>query len=157
YRAPAVLTVNAGRGSAWTDPLEFTSAGDWFNESDASYDVQTNPVTGLDVDLSGSAATPRRNPMFKIRQWRSVNAPATVGLEAATLAKDAGYHADVKPVTRAYLAQDLLWYSTTESNAAITSPDVGSAGTPSPSGSTPGRLGNAALVNAGDVVSFPVT
>jgi hypothetical protein len=46
----------------------------------------------------------------------------------ATLTNGVDYRADVKPISRAHFAKDLLWQSTLEAAAAVTAPDVGSAG-----------------------------
>ncbi len=78
-------------------------------------------------------------------------------LEGAALATDIDYRADVKPVSRAHFASDLLWHSTLDSTAAVTSPDVGSPGAVNGgAGFTAGRYGNgASITSPSSNVSFP--
>ena len=42
--------------------------------------------------------------------------------------RNVGYVADVKPLSRASFARDLLWHSTLQDAAAVTAPDVGTGG-----------------------------
>jgi hypothetical protein len=81
YRLPDTLTINAGKGSPWLDLDERTSAGDFFNESEAAYALEISPSLGLDFDISGTVANPRYKPFFEVRQWRSVTDPPSVTLE----------------------------------------------------------------------------
>lgn len=122
YRAPDGLSFAVGSG--WN---ENTADGDFFNESEAAYTVNFAPGAGLTFDMNGSSAT-RRQPFLKIRQWRSLQDPS-VSLESASLTNDVHFRADVKPISRAHFAQDLLWHSTLQNAAAVTAPDVGSAAT----------------------------
>jgi hypothetical protein len=126
YRGPDTLTVTVGTG--WTDGAENTAGADLFNESEALYTLQMSPVSGLSFDIS-AGATPRFKPFFKIRQWRSLGAPSTVTLEGTTLLKDVNYRADVKPVPRAFFKSQVRFYSTLQSAAVVTTPDIGTAGT----------------------------
>ena len=156
YRAPATPTINGGKGSQWQDAAENTSAvGDFYNESEAAYAFNLNPITGLDFDIDGLATT-RYAPFLKIRQWRSFSEAPLVSLEGASLAKNVDYRAAVKPVTRAHFSEE-SWYSTFESAAATSTPAVGS--TTSVSGSisfVPARYGNGAQIDAnGDTIQFP--
>ena len=93
----------------------------FFNESEAAYALDFDPSSGLTFDVDG-APTTRYHPFFKIRQWRSLQDPVTVTLEAVALTNDAEYKADVKPISRAHFAQDLLWHSTLENAVAICKP-----------------------------------
>lgn len=104
YRNPGVLTIAAG--SIWQDPVENTAAGDAFNEAESAYALDMNPVSGLDFSLDGTVSNPRRRPFFKIRQWRSVQAPATIVLQGQTLVRDRDYVADVKPIAYAVFCND---------------------------------------------------
>ncbi len=147
-----------GVGSAWNDPSENTASDD-FNESEAAYTLTFNPAAGLTFDIDGGTTT-RYHPFFKIRQWRSLQDPSTVTLEGVALANDVDYRADVKPVARAQFAQGLNWHSTFENAAAVTGPDIGTAGTVNGTTSfvptVPNRYGQAALFDAvGENVTFP--
>jgi uncharacterized repeat protein (TIGR01451 family) len=159
YRSPAALAITPGRGAVWQDPAENTSASDAFNEAEAAYVLDINPVGGLDFSLSGSPSLPRRRPFFKVRQWRSADPPSTLLLQGQTLVRDRDYVADVKPLSRAHFAQDLLWYSTLQDAAAVTSPDVGTGGTVTgadfPAGQ--GRFGDAVRFDLdGENVAVPI-
>ena len=49
-------------------------------------------------------------------------------LQSVSLRQGSGFQADVKPISRAHFAQDVLLHNTLESQAAVdTSPDIGSA------------------------------
>ncbi len=132
YRSLA-MPYNVTAGSQWQDASENTAAGgDFFNESEGAYVFNLNPATGLTFDLDGSGAAPRYKPFLKVRQWRSFGAPASMTLEGATLRRNQGYSADVKPVTRAHFAQDVTYHATLESALIFTSsPQAGD-----PAGST---------------------
>jgi hypothetical protein len=156
YRGPDVLSAFAA-GGGWFDASENTSAvgPDYFNESEAAYDLTLDPVNGLTFDMNG-ATTPRRKPFFKIRQWRSFVDYPTVTLEGTRLVKNVDFRADLKPVARAHYASMLVWHSTLESAAAVTSPDIGPAGTSSGTTYVAARYGNGALVDQDtDVITFP--
>ncbi len=145
-------------GGGWFDPNENTSSpSDFFNESEAAYSLDFDPAAGLEFDIDGGA-TIRYQPTFKIRQWRSLNAPGTVTLENATLVRDVDYRADVQPVSRSPFHRDLLWHSTLQDAASVnTTPDVGSAGSLA-GGVTfePARFGEGARTSAsGDWIAMP--
>jgi hypothetical protein len=155
YRGPDTLSVTVGSG--WFDADENTvSASDFYNESEGVYLLTCDPAAGLTFDINGGATT-RYHPFFKIRQWRSLQDPSSVTLEGVPLTNDSSYKADVKPLSRAHFAQNLTWSSTLQSAAAVTSPDVGSAG--AIGGTTDflaGRFGNGARFDAdGEYLSFP--
>jgi hypothetical protein len=158
YRAPASLAVAIG--SAWNDLSENTST-DNFNESEAAYTLTFDPTqasVGLQFDISGSVASPRYKPFFKIRQWRSMADPPSVRVEGVTLTNDVDFKADVKPVARAHFAQDLMWYSTLQNGPAVTAPNVGTGGSvigaDFPAGL--GRFGEGARFDLdGEYVSLP--
>jgi hypothetical protein len=142
YRTPDSLSFTIGSG--WN---ENPADPDFFNESEAAYTVDFAPGTGLTFDMNGSS-TARYKPFFKIRQWRSLQDPS-VSLESVPLTNDVHFRADVKPLSRAHFAQDVLWSSTLQAAAAVTAPDVGSAATVN--GTTTfvaGRYGNGALFDA---------
>jgi hypothetical protein len=159
YRTPATPTINAGKGSQWQDASENTGTlGDFYNESEAAYVFNLDPGLGLDFGLNG-ASTTRYSPFLKIRQWRSAFAPQSISVGGVTKSRNVDYKADVKPVARAHIAQDLRWHSTLQDSAAVdTTPDVGSPG--SVSGLAAGdfvaaRYGNGARVsNSGQYVAF---
>ncbi|MGD8897286.1 MAG: LamG domain-containing protein, partial [Acidobacteriota bacterium] len=147
---------NTTLGSPWNDPDENT-AFDKFNEAEGAYLFTLDPSNGLRFTMDGST-TARFVPFFKIRQWRSLAPPATIAFDPddfggpqspITLVRDVDYRADVKPVSRAPFADDLLWHSTLENAAAVTSPDVGTGGavggTASPA---TGRYGQGYLFDA---------
>lgn len=123
YRSPDALAVTIGSG--WN---ENSADADFFNESEGAYTLDLDTANGLVFDMNGSVI-PRRQPFFKIRQWRSLQKPTAVTLEGAALTPDQDYRADVKPVSRAHFASQLLWHSTLHSAAEVTTPDVGSPGT----------------------------
>ena len=149
-------------GSGWFHPSENTvGPSDFFNESEGVYTLDFDMSAGLNFDIDGGLGAPpiRYSPFFKIRQWRSFQDPETVTLEGTTLSNDGDFKADLKPVARAHFAQDLLWHSTLQNAAAVTSPDVGPAGTVMGAVTfVKGRYGDGAQVSAIDeIVSFPTT
>jgi hypothetical protein len=156
YRSPDTLTVSVGSG--WTDPSENTSGGDLFNESEAAYTLNLNPGTGLTFTIHGSTAT-RYHPFFKIRNWRSMGSSpsVTVTPPGAALVKDVDYRADLKPLSQAHYANIEAWSSTLENAAAVTTPDIGAAGTASGSiAFVAARYGQGARIVAnGDTITFP--
>jgi uncharacterized repeat protein (TIGR01451 family) len=104
YRLPSSLTMS--QGSLWVDAAENTLLGEPFNEAEAAYVLNTDPVNGLDFSFDGSATSPRLQPFFKIRQWRSLQEPATVVLQGAALVKGRDFTASVKPVAHAVFCAD---------------------------------------------------
>jgi len=161
YQTPDNLALPAPpvAGAGWFDPAESTvSPSDFFNEKEAAYALDFDPITGLTFDMDG-ATTPRYHPFLKIRQWRSLAPPSTITLEGVTLTRDVDFRADLMPISRASMQQDLLWYSTLQNPAAVTSPDVGSAGSLVGGISFgPARLGDGARVNAsGDWIAVPTS
>ncbi len=157
---PAAPTAGGG----WFHPSENTAGpSDFYNESEAVYALEFDMANGLTFDIDGGLGTPgtpiRYEPFFKIRQWRSFQDPAMVTLEGTTLNNDAEFKTDLKPVSRAHFAQDLLWHSSLQDAAAVTSPDVGSAGTVMGTVTfVKGRYGDGAQVSAiNEIISFPTT
>jgi uncharacterized repeat protein (TIGR01451 family) len=151
YRFPAVLAVS--KGSPWVDAAENTVAGtDFFNESEAVYPLDLDPVQGLDFDfdVGGSPAQPRYSSFFKIRQWHALGPPRQILFGGRTLTRHVDYQADVKPLSRAPWAPRLLWHCSVEGTAGpgdCTAPDVGIAlggGGQNGVGFVPGRYGKAA-------------
>ena len=120
------ITINAGKGLAWSDTVENTAAGtDWFNEAEAVYPLELHQTLGLDFDLDGS--TRRYSPFFKIRGWRSFVETPTVTLEGVALRNNVDYKAAVKPFAKAYV-REILWYSSLDNAGFITSAGIGSPG-----------------------------
>ncbi|MCG6922941.1 MAG: LamG domain-containing protein, partial [Acidobacteria bacterium] len=161
YRTPAVPTINGGKGSQWQDAGENTSAaGDFFNEAEAAYIFDMDSALGLDFDISGSVASPRYQPFFKIRGWRALGALAgTVTLNGTTLTRDADYKSDVKPVSRAHFANRLSFHSTLQDATALSAPDLGQPGGAANNGAfVAARYGNGFQVSAnGDYAAVPIT
>ena len=164
YRGPDDLAtpVALAAGSGWFHPSENTvGPSDFFNESEGVYTLDFDMTNGLNFDIDGGLGAPpvRHAPFFKIRQWRSLQDPATVTLEGVTLANDADYRADVKPLSRVYAGQDPIWYSTLQETTAISPPDIGSVGiimgTPT---YVPARYGQGARFDGvSDVIRFDAT
>ncbi len=126
YRGPDSLSINIG--GPWNDVDENTGSDD-FNESEAAYLLTFDMTNGLDIQIDG-ATTNRFHPFFKIRQWRSLQDPPSVTLQAVPLTTGVDYQADVKPISRGHFAQDLLWHSTLQDLPSLdTTPDVGTPGT----------------------------
>jgi hypothetical protein len=156
YRTPDVLSIT--NGDHWNDANEHTSADD-FNEAEGVYTLETDASGRLTFDIDGNSEE-RRGPAFKIREWRSLESNPTVTLESNPLAKGVDYRADVKPVTLAPFAQELIWYTTMQNATRITGPDVGSAGAINngPLTYSPGKYGMGALINgANQSVTFDNT
>jgi len=122
------------------------------DSSPSNLDGQLGSTTGSDANdpIWSSGYWPiRHKPMFKIRNYHQNSKPSSVTLEGASLVEGTDYNVDYKPVSDAYFADELTWASTLESSGAVTSPDVGSAGTVGGTASfTSGKYGNGALVDA---------
>jgi uncharacterized repeat protein (TIGR01451 family) len=102
YRNPDTFTIVAGVGGGWFDPAEnTTSPADFFNEAENAYTLELDPAQGVRFAIDGALVT-RRKPFFKMRHWRSLEPPATVSLDGATLTRNVHYLADVKPISRAH-------------------------------------------------------
>ena len=159
YRVPDRLTI--GIGGNWTHASENTGAGDDFNESEVAYVMEADPSMDptLRVDIDGGGGATRYAPFFKIREWRSLQSP-TVTLQASPLAQGVDFQSDVKPVSRSYFADELLWHSTAQNAAAwTTTPDVGTGGFASGAITyVPGRYGNGVNMPANsETLSFPTS
>ena len=153
YRGPDALSVSVG--GPWNAGNQNTASDD-FNEAEAAYLLTFDMGNGLTFDIDGGT-TPRFAPFFKIREWQSVQSP-TVTLEGTALTEGTDFQADVKPVSRAHFAQDVLLHNTLQSTGAVdTNPDIGSAG--AVAGTTTfvaGRYGNGARFDAiNEVITFP--
>jgi hypothetical protein len=149
FRSPSAIT-GLGPGAQWQDASENTSAGgDFFNESEAAYVFDLDPTTGLTFDIDGGATT-RYAPFFKIRGWRALAVPETVTVEGVTKTLNVEFRADVKPVTRAYSAEELRWHCTLEASTSCSGAnlDVGQVGSTFSVSIVPGRYGNGALVDS---------
>jgi hypothetical protein len=154
YRGPDPLSA-IGPGNGWN---ENPADADFFNESEAVYTLDLNPSTGLTFDMNGSVTT-RYSPFFKIRQWRSLTTPATITVEGVTKNRDVDFRADVKPVSRAFFAKDVLWHSTLQVALAVTTNvDIGSPGVSNGVSYVAARYGQGANITANNqYISFPVT
>jgi uncharacterized delta-60 repeat protein len=126
YRTPDSLSISVG--GPWLHASESTGGGDDFNETEAAYVLTMDPALGLRFDLDG-LAIPRRDPVFKIRQWRSFSDPPSVTLEGAPLSNDVSFKADVKPIARAHRTNILAWHCTLETGTSCTPPDLDVGGT----------------------------
>ncbi len=157
FRGPSALTTLVG--GPWQSASENTGGGDDFNEAEAAYPLTLDPALGLRFRIDGSVATPRYSPFFKIRQWRSLGGAPSVTLQGTPLAAGVDYRAAVKPVSRAHLARDLAWHSTLQDGAAVTSPDIGGAGSVVGAPAfVAARYGNGASISAStQYVAFPTT
>ena len=134
HRLPHAGQPGITTGLSWQDADENT-ASDNFNEAEAAYLFSLDAALGLRFTMNGSV-TNRFAPFFKIRRWRAFPPPATITFDpdaggaapSVTLVRNVGYVADVKPLSRASFARDLLWHSTLQDAAAVTAPDVGTGG-----------------------------
>ncbi|MEA3356816.1 MAG: LamG-like jellyroll fold domain-containing protein, partial [Patescibacteria group bacterium] len=118
----------------------FDSSGTAYIEGDRFTYTGTTGTTFTGIPSSGEdsvighadnsvvSAMNRHKPNFKLRKYRLNNKPSTVTLEGSSLTEGTDYNIDYKPVSDAYFADELLWASTLENEAAVTSPDIGSAG-----------------------------
>ncbi|HUW21054.1 MAG TPA: LamG-like jellyroll fold domain-containing protein, partial [Candidatus Bathyarchaeia archaeon] len=91
----------------------------------------------------------RHKPNFKIRNYRQNSKPSSVTMEGASLVEGTNYNVDYKPVSDAYFADELTWYSTLESSAAVTSPDIGTGASNTGATYIVGKYGNGAYFDAG--------
>jgi len=149
YRNPDALNVTVGTG--WN---ENPADGDFFNESEGAYTLDLDPSSGLAIGMDGASAT-RFQPFVKIRQWRSLADPPTVTLDSAALVNELDFRADVKPVSRAHFASDLIWYSTMQDSTEVATPHVGTGGTVTNADFVAGRYGGAVRFDAGgEFISF---
>lgn len=83
------------------------------------------------------------NPSFKFSAWLDLTEPKSATLEGVQLYKGIDYRASIKPVSIAYWAQDLTWYSTMENAAALTTtPDIGSAASANTATFVPAKYGS---------------
>lgn len=119
YQTPDPLAV-ISPGAGWDE----NGDANFFHEGEAAYGFDLDPSLGLTFDIHGDV-TPRYSPFFKIRQWRSLREPDDVTLNGIPLTNGLHYKADVKPVSDADFAADILFHTTLESFAAVTSPDIG--------------------------------
>ncbi|MBU1110703.1 LamG domain-containing protein, partial [Patescibacteria group bacterium] len=95
----------------------------------------------------------RHKPMYKIRKYQLNDKPSSVTMEGSGLTEGTDYNVDYVPISDAYFADELLWYSSCESISAISTPDVGttySTATIESDDIVPGKYGNGFRVNASD-------
>jgi len=129
---------------------------DQYNEAEGYYTVDAED-SRVNLDIDGGTYT-RHDPGFKIRSYRENSLPGAVTLEGRNLVEGSDYNAAYKPFTSAYFADELTWYSTLDSSTAVTSPDIGTAGTVNNADFVAGKYGNGARFDAdGEYVSVSVT
>ena len=112
-----------------------------------------HPTNGLTFDISGGLGPDRLNPVFKIRQWRSLDDAVPAMLEGVGLTPGVDFRSVVKPISRAFFGE-ILWSSTLEDAGAVTSPEVGSAGTVNGVAFVEGKHGRGASFSPGTDISF---
>jgi hypothetical protein len=157
------ITVDSTTGFP-SSGFAFIAGGDKYTYTGTTATTFTGiPSTGNSgivghADNSVVASMNRHNPFYKLRSWRNLTVPQTITLEGNQLQIDRDYLASLKPVSSALWTQDILWYSTLQSSDAITSPNIGSAG--STNGTVAylaGKYGNGIELNAtSERVSFPI-
>ncbi|MFC1790241.1 DUF2341 domain-containing protein [Patescibacteria group bacterium] len=135
-----------------------------FNDNDTATETLSGiPATGensIIAHASGSvvAMSNRHQPMVKIRQYRENTRPSQVTMEGVGLVEGTDYNVDYKPITDAHFADELVWFSTFESSAATTSPDVGTGDSVNGVEFVAAKYGNGAqLVDNNDYIRFDVT
>ncbi len=115
----------ASSGSAYIKGDKFTYTG---TTSTAFTGI---PANGNDSVLTHDdntivSASNRHKPVFKIRSFLQNDNPSSIYLEGAKLTETTDYNVTFKPFSEAYFADELLWYSSLESETASESPDIGS-------------------------------
>jgi hypothetical protein len=162
YRGPSATVVAPGSG--WVDANENTNADPanvFFNEAEDAYVFETDPSTGLTLDMNGSVTT-RHYPFFKIRRWHSqLEAPTVTfdpdgpgGVSPTALLPNVDFRSAVKPLSRAHYSNTLTWHCTLDDNSVTNTCtgagidlDVGSGGGVSNAG-CPGPGNCVEIVNA---------
>ena len=117
-----------------------------------------SPTQGLRFDIDGNSPG-RLTPLFKIWRWHSTDPYATAQLEGTSLTAGVDYLAAVKPVSRAHFADQILFHTSLQSAAAVTSPDIGDGTGAVISGVVPAtaRYGAGAQFNATtDQIDIPL-
>jgi len=157
----ATLLTNKRGDFRNADTLSFTTGSVWnedgadgFFESQGAYtlDFSSNETT---FDIDGGTYT-RYYPDFKIRSYQLNTLPLTVTLEGVTQVSGTNYNLDYKPITDAYFADELTWYSTLEDATAVLSPNIGTGTTVVGATFTTGKYGNGLLVDTtGEYARFP--
>jgi hypothetical protein len=84
---------------------ETSSSGDFFNEAEGSYAIEMADDQKLNFDIDGSNPN-RYSPVFKIRNYRSLDDPGAVYKDSTLLVKGSEYAVGVIPFSEA-------WYSST--------------------------------------------
>ena len=150
HNGPDDLTFT--RGGGWYASEHSSASSDEFNDHEGAYVLDMDPATGLAFDIDWNSFVPyvRRTP-FKIRGWRSL-APPAVTLEGTALTYREDFSSSVKPISRAHVAEKLLWHSTFENAAAVLprpsgTLDVGSGGGASGITYQSARYGSGAFFN----------
>jgi hypothetical protein len=140
-------------GGGSTDNVAYIE-GDKITYNDVSGSTLAGiPTTGenaVNYHASGAVVSRsfRHSPTVKMRGYRSNTLPDEAVLEGVRLQKDYDFIADQKPFSSSYFADEITWHSTLESSSAVTSPNIGDAGTSSGTDYVVGKYGNAARFDA---------
>ncbi len=121
-------TGNGNNGTLSGGTWQVGMIADDYNEAEGAYTLTADTLGGAYFDLDGGTYT-RHDPVFKMRGYQRTTDPDAIKLEGATQSDGTNYNLDVKPVSYAQFAAEETWASTMESSGAVTSPDIGSAGT----------------------------
>jgi hypothetical protein len=100
----------------YIDPLQ-TGTKEWFGPGTQKYILLGNQSSLVDWSPAAPA------PASRIDALEEVDVRESLLLDGGE-----NYLADVKPVSRASFAQDIVWYSTLQNAASVTAPNAGAAG-----------------------------
>ena len=128
YRGPDDLATpdgaRRGNGLVRRRPRARPRPSDFFNEKEAAYTLDLDPAAGPQL-RHGRGGEPALPALLQDPAVARSTAPATITLEGVTLTRNVGFKADVMPISRASMHQDLLWYSTLQDAAARDEPGRG--------------------------------
>ncbi|NIQ82840.1 MAG: hypothetical protein GTO14_17990, partial [Anaerolineales bacterium] len=82
---------------------------DFFNEAEGAYAIDMADDQKLVFDIHGTPSNPRYSPAFKIRNYRSLDAPQTVYRDETLLEEGTDYVVGVIPFSEAWYSQP-FWY-----------------------------------------------